>query len=69
MRFRFASLALDQGARSERRPRSEGLAARRWRFRSVLLTLVSGMALGDLHVDWNISLYIEPRFANVFTGT
>jgi len=45
-RFRFASLALGQGARSERRPRSEGLAARRWRFSSVSSTLVSGMALG-----------------------
>ena len=45
-RFRFASLALEQGARFERRPHSEGLAARRWRFRSVSSTLVSGMALG-----------------------
>ena len=41
--MRSAFLALDRGARSERRPRSEGLAARRWRFRSVSSTLVSGM--------------------------
>ena len=27
------------------------------------------MALGVLHVGWSISLDIEPRFANVLTGT
>ena len=68
-RMRSAFLALDLGARSERRPRSEGLAARRWPFRSASSTLVSGMALGVLHVGWNNSLHIswdiESRFANV----
>jgi len=69
LRMRSAFLALDRGARSERRPRSEGLAARPWRFRSASSTLVSGMALGVLHVGWrnfwHISLDIESRFANV----
>ena len=64
--MRSAFLALDQGAHSQRRPRSEGLATRPWRFRSASSTLVSGMlALGVLHVGWDISWDIESRFANV----
>ena len=67
--MRSAFLALVQGVRFERRPRSGGLAARPWRFRSASSTLVSGMALSVLHVGWNnswdISWHIESRFANV----
>ena len=68
--MRSAFLALVQGVRFERRPRSGGLATRPWRFRSASSTLVSGMlALGVLHVGWNNSLHIswdiESRFANV----
>ena len=37
--------------------------------RSVSSTLVSGMALGVLHAGWNISLDIEPHFANALTVT
>jgi len=43
--MRSVFLALGHGARSERRPRSEGLAARPWRFRSASSTLVSSMAM------------------------
>jgi hypothetical protein len=56
---------------SKRRPRSVGLAARPWRFRSASPTLVSGgmLAQGALHVGWNnswdIPWHIESRFANV----
>ena len=59
-------------------PRSVGLAARPWRFRSASSTLVRGMlALAFSHVYVNfllevlgnnsrdISLHIESRFANV----
>ena len=68
-----AFLGLAQGARSERRPRSGGLAARPWRFRSASSTLVSGMALSVLHVGWKIRgtlhcTYIEPRFVYAFYG-
>ena len=61
----FASLAFDQGAHSEWRPRSEGLAARRWRFRSASSALVSGITSGtEFLLGWNNSWHIEPRFAN-----
>ena len=69
LRCQSCSRPRSQGARSERCPRSDGLAARLWRFRSASSTLISGMALCVLHVGWNNSLrilrHIEPRFINV----
>ena len=65
--MRSAFLALVQGVRFERRPRSEGLAERLLTLAVVCVVdlIVSGMALSILHVGWDISLDIESRFANV----